>query len=180
MFENEVVKNTRFNKARHPRCTWQNGDQENMRRYVMTSRVFIPHKGPQSSARPSDHPWLQRAVQNSGGQYVVNPRKPAVYEWVDNSLLDLAESDRPQFDPGDIIWMSFTVGFNIGNEEWWPDVIPIEFIRVGRLPEHLIDDSHGGIYPNPEVTPLVPGLVLQPITREPPCSTSSPETTITY
>lgn len=90
------------------------------------------------------HPWVSDAVKDQKDKgFILNPERPSLYE-LDGSILTDLQKCRPNlYTRGDIIWVCFTISFSFFSGSWGPDFIPIELVRVGKLPEHLVSPSDG-------------------------------------
>lgn len=67
--------------------------------------------------------------------WIPDPDKPSLLSYDNGELVDLCDSDPPQFATGDIIWFSFTATFAIGTRSWGPNFRLMELVRVGRITE---------------------------------------------
>jgi len=90
------------------------------------------------------HEWVLDAKRDQKEKgFIINPERPSVYELDGSVLKDLIKCQPHTFRRGDIIWVCFTVSFSFFADKWGPDFIPIDLIRVGKLPEHLIAPTDG-------------------------------------
>jgi len=86
------------------------------------------------------HPWIQSTLaQTQNSVFIANPDRPRYFDYTPERGVEALESDVPQFFRGDIILASFRVGFVVGGTAWSSELIPIEFIRVGKLGDLLND-----------------------------------------
>lgn len=58
---------------------------------------------------------------------------PSCVDFVERGpATSILDEDPPTFSRGDIVVMNFRLGFILGEKEWWPDILPDEFVRVER------------------------------------------------
>jgi len=90
------------------------------------------------------HQWVLDAIKEQKDKgFIINPERPSVYELDESILMDLAKCKPSTYVKGDIIWICFTISFSFFSGKWGPDFIPIDLVRVGKLPEHLVSPSDG-------------------------------------
>ncbi|KAI0072894.1 hypothetical protein K474DRAFT_1556084, partial [Panus rudis PR-1116 ss-1] len=137
--EVSAMSHPAFNPGTKTRCDFQRGfDPDLSRRFLFRTPIFMRKTDKSQSiedARISQtmpvHTWLSTAVAESRqSSYYVNPKKPKVFEFVDNRLQDIAGCHPPYLQPGDIVWFSFTISLRVGSNNWWPEFGLEEIIRV--------------------------------------------------
>ncbi|KAJ6510107.1 hypothetical protein C8R47DRAFT_1208151 [Mycena vitilis] len=142
--EDHVIRREGFNKYKKPRRTWQNGETEySRRRFIFASRLVIrksPYNtkdGANPNAAPlTVHPWILNALKTQKyPNWVPNPDRPSIHDYVDGKLERLEPETSRYFDSGDIVWFSFALTFEINGDNWAPEYKPLDFIRVGHLDE---------------------------------------------
>ncbi|KII83469.1 hypothetical protein PLICRDRAFT_32909 [Plicaturopsis crispa FD-325 SS-3] len=89
------------------------------------------------------HPVIRQAVEGSS-EYVpsfVPPARLMAVKWEGStkSLVLLKSTAQPELLEGDIVWISFTISYVIGQDEWFPEICPREITRVFSPPP----DSEG-------------------------------------
>lgn len=132
------MSNKRFNLGNQPRNPWQR-DTDDLRQFRMTSPIFTK-KTPFNSADdplPYEiHLWVKKGLAECDGDekdaWVPNPKRPVVLAYENNELISLQDSVNGNLQEGDIIWMSFTIGFVFGRKDWKLEIRPMDLIRVGR------------------------------------------------
>lgn len=73
--------------------------------------------------------------------FFANDEKPVLFEPdEEGGLRPLSESFPPTLKVGDLVWMSFSVEFFIGNMYWSTNFIPYEFVRIGSVALKLLPD----------------------------------------
>lgn len=147
VFENHVVTRPGFNKAGRKRRQWQTGAVPSERdKYVVSSRVFARQtpmntkQGGQYSALYKLHPWIAMALEDVDQTHCIpNPAKPRYLEYdVPTKVMSkLEDSETPEFNRNDIVFMSFMLVFTVTRDSWAPEIIPIEFVRLGKLPDNI-------------------------------------------
>ncbi|KAJ7495919.1 hypothetical protein B0H11DRAFT_2226914 [Mycena galericulata] len=138
-----------FNKHKKLRRPWQEGETEYRRRRFIFSSNLVIRKTPynakdgQPYVAPYDlHPWIREALMAQKSPYwIPNPDMPTILEYVDGKLNAVKPDTYRYFSNGDIVWFSFALTFEVGTNNWMPEYKPLDFIRVGRLPEP--SDSQG-------------------------------------
>ena len=114
---------------------------------MLGSKIFVK-KTPYNSTDKVDyipHQWLSDAIKDQKEKkFMLNPVRPSVFELDGSILVDLAKCKPDRFLHGDIVWTCFTMSFSFFSDKWGPDIIPIDLVRVGCLPAHLVsaDDRH--------------------------------------
>lgn len=167
--EDHVDKQPNFNRGKRPRRGWQDGKP----RYIISSKVFAkqtPHNTKQGEIfQPyyDVHPWIFEALaKQTEKRFIPNPDKPRLLDYIDNKLVRLEDSPTPYYRKGDIIWMSLKVGFAVGLDSWGTEVMPIEFIRVGTLPDSMMDKrTDSSMYPSlpDDFNQLITGSTIVPL-----------------
>ncbi|KDR81283.1 hypothetical protein GALMADRAFT_60982 [Galerina marginata CBS 339.88] len=173
--EAHVVSQNGFNKGNKSRRNWQNSNIIGSRqRYIVAAKVFTrrtPHNTKDCgkfTVPYKIHPWLSEAMENYPDTFQIpNPDRPRYYDYSgsDSILRNLQDTNIPKFNCNDIVLMTFKMGFVIGNDNWYPEVVPIEFIQVGKLPEHVVSYTDSAVYPalDPEYSPLELGTPVSVI-----------------
>ncbi|KAJ7730780.1 hypothetical protein B0H16DRAFT_1329805, partial [Mycena metata] len=142
IFENHALGLKDFNKWNKDRRTWQLGDTAfARRRFILSSRLVLrrtPAKMKEAMAPlPYQlHPWLADAIQAQKYQmWMANPEMPAILEYDAGKLQMLKPTTNRYFESGDIVWFSFALSFDVNSNNWMPEYKPLDFIRVGNLPQ---------------------------------------------
>lgn len=76
------------------------------------------------------HPWIRSAVQSGG--LLANPERPRMFAWESDELRSIQDCIPDEFERGDIVWVSFMLAYIVGGAEWYPDMRPIDFVKVGH------------------------------------------------
>lgn len=120
----QTVRN--FNETKRPRRSWGNGDFTDS--YVLNWPIFMDRRGgsPARTLWYQPHPWVQEALD--GSSLLANHERPKMFEWRENQLQPV-----PLFNPGDIVWVSFMVAYIVGGAQWYPDMRPVDFVKVGQV-----------------------------------------------
>ncbi|KAF9521753.1 hypothetical protein CPB83DRAFT_900330 [Crepidotus variabilis] len=77
--------------------------------------------------------------------WFANPDQPQYFDNIEKGVIKLEDADPKKFTRGDIVWVSFRLSpfaFRLGifvGVGWQTETIPLEFIRVGRIPETFYD-----------------------------------------
>ncbi|KAI0716618.1 hypothetical protein C8Q76DRAFT_616577, partial [Earliella scabrosa] len=130
-----------FNKGNKPRREWQQGGEGYGQSFVFSSQLFVKswkrtRNG--SGELPYDlHPWIAEAIADT--DWRPNPDRPSIFDCVDGRLVSINEAQPPYLKRYDLVWISFFVQFIVGQNAWSPTFTPLEIIRVGTVPEELID-----------------------------------------
>uniref|UniRef100_A0A8H8CFA2 Uncharacterized protein n=1 Tax=Psilocybe cubensis TaxID=181762 RepID=A0A8H8CFA2_PSICU len=156
IFEDHVCRQPGFNKGNRPRRPWQNGrSSTNRDKYIINTRVFANRsafntkEGGEYKVPYEVHPWLKEGITRfPEAHQIPNPDRPKYFEFTENRISSLADSNEPTFKQGDIIWMTFKLGFVVTGGYWWPEIIPIEFVRVGKLPEQIHSKADHSLFPS--------------------------------
>lgn len=164
--ERFVAKNPDFNRSGKNRRIWQNGKiAAESQRFIMTCPLFAKrtsfnHTAGQPFRVPYRvHPWIQSTLEEpANSKWIPNPDRPRLLAYERDKLIDLADSDRPAFESGDVIWISFTLTYTVGNEAWAPEYRLIDLVRVDRIPDAFASRSDPSMYP-PTTSPLELGNV---------------------
>ena len=132
----------------------------------MVSKVFA-RKPTYEVKIPYDvHDWIANAIADQTEQrYIPNPDKPKLLEYHNNSFRVLQDTANPAFRKGDIIWMSFKVVFTVGTDSWTLEMVLVEYVRVGRLPDALLSqgDSSAFVSLTADVAQLAIGRPVFPL-----------------
>ena len=121
-----------FNPRGVQRKAFQSGaNDEFTQRYRVSAPMFNRIKtGEKKPPIPPDlHPWVAEAARRSSAYYA-NPDRPRVFSWEGGRLQDIRKSTSPLLQQGDVVLFTFTFSFIIGAGHWWPQVTPIELVRV--------------------------------------------------
>ncbi|KAJ7476316.1 hypothetical protein B0H11DRAFT_1727375, partial [Mycena galericulata] len=132
-----------FNKHKKDRRNWQEGKTEfSRRRFIFSSRLVVrrsPLNSKEGAPPPLLYqlpPWLQAALDAQRYPvWMANPEMPAILDYEGGKLKMLKPTSHRYFDNGDIVWFSFALSFDVNSNNWMPEYKPLDFIRVGVLPE---------------------------------------------
>ncbi|PPQ66486.1 LOW QUALITY PROTEIN: hypothetical protein CVT26_011174 [Gymnopilus dilepis] len=120
-----------FNRDKLERSPWQNGTHRDS--YSLTTKLFVKRTANVKEPNYEPHEWLVKGVKGQKKRdYVLNPRRPAYFDLVNNKAVVLQNSKPPRYKAGDIVWFAFKVSFYVASQYWSSDLTPIEFIRVAR------------------------------------------------
>ncbi|KAI0324875.1 hypothetical protein GY45DRAFT_1262015 [Cubamyces sp. BRFM 1775] len=135
-----------FNLGQKKRRTWQDGstaDKPNSS-FVFSSQIFVRRnsatKHREERISYDLHPWIAAAT-GPRSDYFANPDRPMLYEIHQGELRDIKECSPPYLKKGDLVWVSFTVEFIIGNDAWSMVFVPYEIVRVGSVSLDLVGDT---------------------------------------
>ncbi|KAJ3535573.1 hypothetical protein NMY22_g6424 [Coprinellus aureogranulatus] len=128
-----------------PQSTFQNGENAGTNhRYIMTARLFMyktPHYKASKLKYPL-HPWIKEAVDQKDPRLAPNKGRPRMLDWTGNRWRTVEDTDEDRFKKDEIIWWCFAVVYTIRSQFWVRDLVPVSFVRVGRL-----DSGSRAIYP---------------------------------
>ncbi|PPQ65633.1 hypothetical protein CVT26_000575 [Gymnopilus dilepis] len=130
VFEKYIQKMEGFNRSQRDRSPWQDGSRRTS--YIISSKLFVR----KSVTMPKEldfepHEWLKKGIKAQMRQdFVINPARPRYYDLVEGKLIKLQNAVPAYFKKGDIVWFAFKLAFFIGKENWAPEIIPVEFVRV--------------------------------------------------
>ena len=104
------------------------------------------------------HPWIAKAIAaQKEPLYIPNPDRPRYLNFTNEAIEPLDQ----HFVRGDIVVITFRVGFIVGGLSWTSELIPVEFIRVGHIGD-IMQESMG--WPtDPSFVPLEVGKVHHPL-----------------
>lgn len=170
MFEEHISSNKDFNHGKRPRRLWQDGINGPTDKYIVNAKVFLQCGKEESRSHkiPYDvHPWLSPFMfQDSSPNpaYIPNPDRPKFYDCSNGVLRRLEDTNEPNLDRNDLVWMSFKLGFVVTGEHWWPEIIPIEFMRVGKVASQINFKGDSSLFPSldDDYTPLELGEPIAP------------------
>ena len=140
-----------FDIQRLPRTSLQKGGP-NSTKFKVVYPLFKKciDKDKYENLSPEDlgtvHPWLRNAPRVKNKEFMLNFPYPSYFDYNERSteLRKLKDIDPPFFFFGDIIVMTFRMGFHIDDREWGSDIMPDEFIRVQKahnVPKPLERDA---------------------------------------
>ncbi|KAJ7725025.1 hypothetical protein B0H16DRAFT_1333035, partial [Mycena metata] len=146
-FEDYLAGLEDFNKYDKPRRKWQDGENEfGRRRYIFGSRLFMyrsPHNrkdGQSEDIPPKTHPWLVAALKKQKHpNWILTPAVASIIDYVDGKLNMLKPVSSNYFAPGDVVWFSFALTYDLSGDTWAPDYKPLDFVRVARA----VDSGRG-------------------------------------
>ncbi|KAI0689528.1 hypothetical protein C8T65DRAFT_588578, partial [Cerioporus squamosus] len=130
-----------FNPHNKERRQWQSGQEGQDGTFILTSSIFCKRtpytKSKEARIRYKLHEWIAEATPQ-GSEYFANPDRPTIGELHRDEVVDISTRTPPTLKPGDIVWFSFVVDFFIGQQYWVTNMVPLQFIRVGRLAPDLL------------------------------------------
>jgi hypothetical protein len=133
--EHFIISNPAFNKSNRKRRTWQDGLSVR-NRYTFNARVFSRKGSGKQDAPYPVHEWISKALAERGNSgYVPNPDRPKMYDLVDG-LLSRIDHLGGTFDRNDIVWVSFKISYVIGSRDWYPEIVPVHFVRVSHVDQN--------------------------------------------
>lgn len=56
-----------------------------------------------------------------------------MFSYENDELVPIQQCIPDQFCRGDVVWMSFMLAYIIGGAEWYPDMRPIDYVKIGHL-----------------------------------------------
>ncbi|KII93655.1 hypothetical protein PLICRDRAFT_171382 [Plicaturopsis crispa FD-325 SS-3] len=124
-----------FTNKMRPRRSWQTLSGA---RFQMSCPLFAK-KTPWNESMLKDHrysypihPWIREAAEESTEfiPSLVSPAKFLSYE--NGEMIPLSDSAYPDLNPGDTVWISMTIAYIAGQKDWFPEINPIEIVRVHR------------------------------------------------
>lgn len=171
--EDSVQKKGNFNMSKKPRVDYQSGPDEQSLNYQIKHRLFLTCKQSEyctlsQEKYPDVHPWLIDAVNNNKDKRLaLNLPLPSHLEYRENNQITLLSECQPSsLLKGDIVVITFRLGFYVGPRNWTPEIMPEEFIRVERVHNRLYGDifTQTTNWPQADVKHrLAPGKIERPI-----------------
>lgn len=160
-----ISSRTGFNRTNRIRRAWQRGG-DNRGSFSFRSRLFVANTPFRARAAKvpleSLHHWISDALKGQTQQeFLANPDRPKFYNCVDGKPLRLEENNAGIYEPGDIVWMTFKMMYNIGTTYWSPELEPLEFMRVGRLQDSLPTALDGSVFPETNLPELESTMTLR-------------------
>lgn len=141
-FEAHVESQDGFNEGKRERRQWQDGkNPHNMETYTITSKLFTRRspfnlKGRGEPSVPyTIHPWILQVSSDPQSRLTANPEQPQYYDSTEGSVKKLEDCADPRFKRNNIICVTCRLGFIIFGDNWWPEITPLELVRVDRLPK---------------------------------------------
>lgn len=169
--EKVIKEQAEFDQRHMIRKTWQNHQSDvAQNRYQVTANLFI--KRPRELDRPklpySLHPWMQAVVETGKTLWFPHPDRPRYFEAAESGVINLEEANVSKYSCGDIVWVAFRIGIVLSANTWHTELIPLEFVRVGRVPETTFDGSTWQTDPdyNPMISSAMPQLQRTSFTRD--------------
>lgn len=143
--------------------------------YQVKHRLFIrcnpsQHQILTPEEHPDVHPWLLDASNNSKDKLLIlNVPLPSYYEYRGgNEIVNLFDSAPPNFCKGDIVIMTFRLGFYVTSRHWASEILPEEFIRVYKVHSQYDNTYTQMNWEKPDVQRrLVPGQLHAPAMGKP-------------
>lgn len=125
---------------RKPRRPWQNGhDNTGRGRFIMSAPMFIRRIGGRTATvRYPLHAWVEEATRGNRTSWSPSPERPQIFDCVNGKLRPMWKGDGPRLLRGNIVWMTFRIFFVLGSQNWWPDFVPIDIVRVGNMPGYML------------------------------------------
>ncbi|KAH9885290.1 hypothetical protein C8Q73DRAFT_620348, partial [Cubamyces lactineus] len=151
MLEDYMCTVKDFNPTNLKRRDYQSGQDPNFtKRYWMRTPMFIRmNKGEPKPRTPSYiHEWVVEAERRAT-VYHANPARPAVLALEDGVVRDIRKCEPDSLTRGDVVVVTFTVSFVVAAASWFPQLLPIEFVRVGNAP--VVDATDAAEYAIPVV-----------------------------
>ncbi|TFK80247.1 hypothetical protein K466DRAFT_504219, partial [Polyporus arcularius HHB13444] len=140
-FEKFVTSREGFNAHNKQRRQWQSGQEGNDGTFILTSPIFCKRtpytRTKEARIRYKLHEWIAAATQEDS-EYFANPDRPKIGELRGDKVVDIKTCTPPGPKVGDVVWFSFVVDVFIGRQYWVTNMVPLEFIRVGRLAPDLL------------------------------------------
>lgn len=56
-----------------------------------------------------------------------------MFAYDDDELIPISNCDPDQYCRGDVVWISFLLAYIVGGVEWYPDMRPIDYVKVGHV-----------------------------------------------
>ncbi|KAI1786565.1 hypothetical protein LXA43DRAFT_897731 [Ganoderma leucocontextum] len=141
VFEEYVMNANKFNPGKKGRREFQNG-LGYTQTFHLSSQIFVKrsaHTRTKEASRTYPlHNWIKNGTKK-GMPFFANNEKPVLFEPdKEGGLRPLSEGFPPTLKVGDLVWMSFSVEFFIGNMFWSTNFIPYEIVRVGSVALELL------------------------------------------
>lgn len=105
------------------------------------------------------HPWVADALLRSDS-FVANPGRPICMSFDSGTLVTVPASKG--YRRNDVLWVSFTLTFVVGPDNWGPEHRPIDVIRVGQLSGIVGTRVDISAIPEVDRKALVPGKISLP------------------
>ncbi|KAI0715442.1 hypothetical protein C8Q76DRAFT_597221, partial [Earliella scabrosa] len=121
-----------FNVNGLPRREWQSGAGVGSTfRYWMKVPMFVRLKSGEPKPSPPSHlhRWVINADKRSRA-YRANAARPEVYGLQGLHPIDIRKCDVPFLERGDAVAFSFTVAYVVGSKDWYPQLLPVDIVRV--------------------------------------------------
>ncbi|KAH6893770.1 hypothetical protein BKA70DRAFT_1044550, partial [Coprinopsis sp. MPI-PUGE-AT-0042] len=138
--ESLAENNPTFNRYKKPKYMWQKPTDTNTNgRYIFSARVFSKRTSRNCSDDGRYHvhyrvpQWVANASAPHNNSWIPNEDRPRYLDCTGDKFKQILQCDPPSFEKGDIVWVSFIVNFTMEIKSWRASVVPLEFVRVGRI-----------------------------------------------
>ncbi|KAI1785503.1 hypothetical protein LXA43DRAFT_1065835 [Ganoderma leucocontextum] len=125
VFEEYVMNANKFNPGKKGRREFQNG-LGYTQTFHLSSQIFVKRSAYTRTKEASRtyplHDWIKNGTKKDE----------------EGGLRPLSEGFPPTLKVGDLVWMSFSVEFFIGNMFWSTNFIPYEIVRIGSVALELL------------------------------------------
>ena len=116
------------------------------------------------------HDWVSAMLSDQTEQrFMTNPDTPVILDYLNGTSTNFDMTEGGCFRKGDIIWISFKVGFVFTGEFWTSEISLVELMRVERAREDVPEtgaDYSSYLSLDEDFTVLGSGSTLTPIDGE--------------
>ncbi|KAF9524893.1 hypothetical protein CPB83DRAFT_748466, partial [Crepidotus variabilis] len=148
-FEDHVKAHPDFNIGNRGRRAWQDPrGTYGKSKLNVASRMFArrnpynARNSPNFTAPYTVHPWILNVLNLQTKKVLIpNPERPQYMEFLDGKIRRVDQSGAQAFRKGNVIMMSFRMGMAVRGDNWFSEIIPLEFIRVASMPTNSSSDS---------------------------------------
>lgn len=137
--EDWIISQPAFDPGQRPRNPWMSPTYiANNMKFTVTSQLFQSKNAfnCKDGAYKVDypvHPWIKENCVPHNPLWIPNPNAVQFYDMQDMKLQRMADGDRPELQPGDIVKMTSKLIVYSGRDTWTASFVPWQILRVGRL-----------------------------------------------
>ncbi|KAI0710049.1 hypothetical protein C8Q76DRAFT_695180 [Earliella scabrosa] len=168
--DNFVAEVPGFNPTGTMRREWQSGAGfGTTSRFWMKVPMFVRNKDGERKppAARHLHPWVVNADRKSRA-YRANVARPEVYGLTNQGYpVDIRKCENTRLEKGDAVAFSFTVVYVVGGKDWYPQLLPVDLVRVQEHEPSAMSYSKNDFMENMEVM-VRPGRLDIPLLDGPP------------
>ncbi|KAI0684414.1 hypothetical protein C8Q76DRAFT_636623, partial [Earliella scabrosa] len=122
-----------FNPTGIMRREWQSGAGfGTTSRFWMKVPMFVRNREGERKlpAARHLHPWVVNADRKSRA-YRANIARPEIYGvTTQGNPIDIRKCENSRLEKGDVVAFSFTVVYVVGGKDWYPQLLPVDLVRV--------------------------------------------------